>query len=47
MKKTRLSVCAVILILSLIMILFGIKNGKCDETRGKGSMICLECIGLG
>ncbi len=46
-EKLKLSVCAIILIIAIVMIFCGIRSGSNDEVRGRGSMICLECIGLG
>lgn len=36
-----------IILLSAALISFGVYKGKTKDTQNKGSMICLECIGLG
>ena len=46
-KKTVLIARIAVLILSIILIAFGAYKGKAKDTQNKGSMICLECIGLG
>ena len=37
----------VILILAIVLIILGVKNGGLEETLAKGASICTECIGLG
>ncbi|MBO4882934.1 MAG: hypothetical protein J5570_05445 [Lachnospiraceae bacterium] len=46
-KKTVLIARIAVLLLSIILIAFGAYKGKAKDTQNKGSMICLECIGLG
>jgi len=36
-----------IILLSITLISVGVYKEKTRDTRNKGSMICLECIGLG
>ena len=36
-----------LLILSLLMIFFGISNGEMKTVLMKAAAICLECIGIG
>ncbi len=46
-KKTFLIARIAILLLSIALIAFGSYKGNAKDTQNKGSMICLECIGLG
>ena len=37
----------VILILAVVLIILGVRNGGLDDVLAKGASICTECIGLG
>lgn len=38
---------AVILILAIVLIILGVRNGGFDDVFAKGASICTECVGLG
>ena len=38
---------AVVLILAVVLIILGVRNGGLDDMFAKGASICTECIGLG
>ncbi len=37
----------VILILAIVLIILGVKNGGLEDVLAKGASICTECVGLG
>ena len=49
MKTERATLIAriAVILLSITLISVGVYKEKTRDTRNKGSMICLECIGLG
>ena len=49
MKNCRTVLIAriAVILISAALIAAGAYKGRMKDTRNKGSMICLECIGLG
>ncbi len=45
--KAALIARIAVILLAITLISVGAYKGKTGDTRNKGSMICLECIGLG
>ncbi len=46
-RKGRIIVVSVILILSIISIVYGVKLEDIPEIISNGSILCLACIGIG
>jgi len=36
----------ILLLISIAVLLIGIKMGQIEETSNKGNLICLDCIGI-
>jgi len=45
--KAALIARIAVILLAIALISVGVYREKTRDTRNKGSMICLECIGLG